>query len=46
MCACSFDMRFTFVISGWEGTANDSRIFNECITNPENNFPMLPQGSY
>lgn len=24
MCACSFDMRFTFVYAGWEGTPNDS----------------------
>lgn len=23
MCACSFDMRFTFVMTGCEGTTND-----------------------
>ncbi|KAG8387731.1 hypothetical protein BUALT_Bualt02G0051900 [Buddleja alternifolia] len=40
IAACSFDLCFTFVMCGWEGTANDSRIFFECITNPENKFPM------
>ncbi|XP_020253243.1 putative nuclease HARBI1 isoform X1 [Asparagus officinalis] len=46
MCACSFDMRFTFVMSGWEGSANDSRIFLECISNPANKFPMPPARKY
>ncbi|KAG8372299.1 hypothetical protein BUALT_Bualt12G0051800 [Buddleja alternifolia] len=40
IAACSFDLCFTFVMCGWEGTTNDSRIFFECITNPENKFPM------
>ncbi|XXG51718.1 hypothetical protein AAC387_Pa03g0227 [Persea americana] len=26
LAACSFDMRFTYVLPGWEGTASDSRI--------------------
>lgn len=29
-------MSFTYVMVGWEGTANDSRIFLETITEPEN----------
>ena len=24
MCACDFDMTFTFVYGGWEGTTNDA----------------------
>ena len=24
MCACDFDMMFTFVYGGWEGTTNDA----------------------
>ncbi|KAF7822113.1 protein ALP1-like [Senna tora] len=43
MCACSFDMRFTFVMTGWEGTTNDSRIFLETVTEPENKFHKPPQ---
>ncbi|KAH7839912.1 hypothetical protein Vadar_010296 [Vaccinium darrowii] len=44
MAACSFDMRFTYVLSGWEGTANDSRVLLECANNPTMQFPMPPQG--
>ena len=46
MCACSFDMRFTFVMSGWEGTANDSRVLLECISNPNNKFSLPTRGIY
>src|SRR5262249_54963638 len=28
MAICDFDMLFTFVCAGWEGTAHDSRILN------------------
>ena len=34
-------MMFTFVYAGWEGTANDSRVFLDVITIPENNFRGL-----
>lgn len=46
MCCCSFDMKFTFVMAGWEGTANDSMIFLETIQNPDNHFPIPPEGKY
>ncbi|XP_057450806.1 protein ANTAGONIST OF LIKE HETEROCHROMATIN PROTEIN 1-like isoform X1 [Lotus japonicus] len=46
MCCCSFDMKFTFVMAGWEGTANDSRIFLETIYKAENRFPFPPTGKY
>ncbi|KAG6488995.1 hypothetical protein ZIOFF_050253 [Zingiber officinale] len=39
MLACDFDMLFTFVYTGWEGTANDSRVFIDALTRHENNFP-------
>ncbi|KAK2656264.1 hypothetical protein Ddye_009316 [Dipteronia dyeriana] len=39
ICACSFDMMFTFVFTGWEGTANDSRVFSDAIGRQENGFP-------
>ncbi|XP_062104144.1 protein ALP1-like [Humulus lupulus] len=25
MCGCSFDMKFTYVVPGWEGSANDAQ---------------------
>ena len=44
MCACSFDMMFTFVYMGWEGTANDSRVFMDALNRPESGFPLLEEG--
>ena len=41
MCECSFHMRFIHVMRGWEGTTNDSRLFLECVTNPDNSFIFL-----
>ncbi|XP_026451850.1 uncharacterized protein LOC113352220 [Papaver somniferum] len=46
MCACSFDMLFTFVYTGWEGTANDARVLMDAISNEENKFPMPREGKY
>jgi hypothetical protein len=34
MAPCSFDMQFTFVWVGWEGSAHDTKIFLEAIDNP------------
>ncbi|KAK9070244.1 hypothetical protein SSX86_010644 [Deinandra increscens subsp. villosa] len=45
MAVCSHDMMFTFVYTGWEGTANDSRVFYDAIVRPENKFPM-PSDEY
>ncbi|KAG8367502.1 hypothetical protein BUALT_Bualt16G0078600 [Buddleja alternifolia] len=46
MAACDFDLKFTFVLSGWEGSANDSRIFLDALRTPEYNFPWPPPGKY
>lgn len=42
LAACTFDMRFCYVLSGWEGSAADSQIFDyaHCST-----FAM-PDGYY
>ncbi|XP_073158314.1 uncharacterized protein [Henckelia pumila] len=44
MVACDFDMCFTFVLSGWEGSAHDTRIFYSAIKDASKNFPMPPRG--
>ena len=44
MCACDFDMKFTFVYTGWKGTVNYSRVFLAALQRPENNFSRLPSG--
>ncbi|KAG8390625.1 hypothetical protein BUALT_Bualt01G0102900 [Buddleja alternifolia] len=46
MAACDFDLKFTFVLSGWEDSANDSRIFLDALRTPEYNFPWPPLGKY
>ena len=44
MAACSHDMMFTFVYTGWEGTTYDSRVFLDALTRPDNAFPMPAAG--
>ncbi|KAL0010327.1 hypothetical protein SO802_005435 [Lithocarpus litseifolius] len=46
MCACDHDMKFTYVHSGWEGSAHDSKVFEEAIKDPKHGFPWPPEGSY
>ncbi|KAF7840320.1 putative nuclease HARBI1 isoform X1 [Senna tora] len=38
LVACSFDLRFTYVLCGWEGTASDSRVLKNalCRSDPLN----------
>lgn len=44
LAICDFDMLFTFVWAGWEGVAHDSRVLRETMSDPANNFPILPPG--
>lgn len=44
MCACNFDMRFTYVHTGWEGSANDSRVMQDALGHAEYEFPWPPRG--
>ncbi|KAK6144745.1 hypothetical protein DH2020_021565 [Rehmannia glutinosa] len=46
MAACDFNLMFTFVMAGWEGSANDARVFADAISNPQYNFPWPPSGKY
>ena len=40
LVACTFDLKFTYVLSGWEGTASDSRIIKDALTR-ENKLLIL-----
>ena len=42
MCACNFDMQFTYVHAGWKGSANDSRVMQNTIGHVEYEFPWPP----
>ncbi|XP_038693816.1 protein ALP1-like [Tripterygium wilfordii] len=46
MAACDFDMIFTYVCAGWEGSAHDSRIFSTVLSNGNSKFPHPPPGKY
>ncbi|XP_047178584.1 uncharacterized protein LOC124845524 [Vigna umbellata] len=42
--ACDFDMKLTYVLAGWEGTASDSRIFKNALDRDD--LLLIPQGKY
>ncbi|XP_050897585.1 uncharacterized protein LOC127104449 [Lathyrus oleraceus] len=46
MAVCDWNMCFTFVLAGWEGTAHDARVFDQALTNVNLNFPHPPPGKY
>ncbi|KAL4567082.1 hypothetical protein LXL04_022654 [Taraxacum kok-saghyz] len=46
MAVCDFDMCFTFISVGWEGSAHDTRVFLHAIETPSMNFPKPPDGKY
>lgn len=31
LAACTFDLKFTYILTGWEGTASDSRIIKNAL---------------
>lgn len=39
-----FDMNFTYLVAGWEGSDHDSRVLNIATSNPEFRFPHAPLG--
>ena len=39
LAVCDFNMRFTFVMSGWPGSAHDMRVFKDAITTHHQKFP-------
>ena len=43
LAICDFDMRFTFAVTGWPGSAHDSRILSHALAN-FSSFPMPPKG--
>lgn len=43
LAACTFDLKFTYVLTGWEGTASDSRIIKNALTRNDKLF--IPEGN-
>lgn len=46
LAVCDFDMRFTFVMSGWPGSAHDMRVLKDARTTHHQKFPHPPPGKY
>ena len=48
LAACSFDMRFTYVLAGWEGSAADSTVLSDAYTKgltvPEGKYDLADAG--
>ena len=42
LVACTFDLKFTYVLSGWEGTTSDSRIIKDALTRDDK--LLIPDG--
>ena len=34
LAAISFDLKFTYILAGWEGSAHDSRVLNDAFIRP------------
>ncbi|KAK2424279.1 hypothetical protein QL285_034655 [Trifolium repens] len=44
LAACTFDLKFTYVLAGWEGSTSDSRIIKNALTREDK--LKIPQGKY
>ncbi|KAG6513446.1 hypothetical protein ZIOFF_023776 [Zingiber officinale] len=44
LAACSFDLKFTYILSGWEGTTFDSRIIKNALSRRDK--LLFPHGKY
>ena len=43
LAACDFDLQFIYVLSGWEGSAHDSKLLNDALSRRIG--LKVPQGS-
>jgi len=39
-----FDMKFTYVVAGWEGSVHDARVLRDAQLDPSFSFPHPPTG--
>ena len=43
LAECDFNMRFTYILPGWEGTASDSRIIKNALSREDK--LIIPRGN-
>ena len=46
MAACDHDMRFVYVLAGYEGSAHDAAVFESAVMSADSSFPMPPDGAF
>ncbi|XP_042488921.1 uncharacterized protein LOC122069041 [Macadamia integrifolia] len=46
LAACDFNMKFTYILSGWEGSASDSRILEDALHRDGEGRVLVPQGKF
>ncbi|XP_028085331.1 uncharacterized protein LOC114286365 [Camellia sinensis] len=46
LAVCDFDLCFTFVSAGWDGSMHDSRVLHYVTTEPKHRFPHPAPGKY
>ncbi|KAK5812190.1 hypothetical protein PVK06_027606 [Gossypium arboreum] len=44
LAAITFDLKFSYVLAGWEGSAHDSRILSDALSRPRG--LRIPEGQY
>ena len=44
LAACSFDLKFTYILPRWEGTPSDSRIIKNALTREDK--LIIPNGIF
>ncbi|XP_010475193.1 PREDICTED: uncharacterized protein LOC104754661 [Camelina sativa] len=45
LAVCNFDLEFIYILSGWEGSAHDSRVLSDALTRGTNKF-QVPNGKF
>ena len=43
MCVVNWDMKFTFIHAGWEGSAHDSNVLRDALQREDFGFPLPPE---
>ncbi|XP_010424411.1 PREDICTED: uncharacterized protein LOC104709511 [Camelina sativa] len=45
LAACNFDLEFTYVLSGWEGSAHNAKVLNDALTRNTNKLIVREEGT-
>ncbi|KAL5568944.1 hypothetical protein UlMin_025519 [Ulmus minor] len=46
LAVVDFDMKFMYVVAGWEGSVHDSRVLRDAMSDPTFSFPTPPGEKY